>query len=155
MRTEVFEPLGLTHTAILTAPASDERVAARYKTTKGPLAFYDFDHRGASAAYSSAHDLVRFGMFHLKNHLKDQKPILEDKTIDFMQKAVDPSLPESSYKLGWSEYDLFGFKTISHGGGMPGVTTNLRLLPEENIALVVLCNRSGINLRGVIHYPRN
>jgi CubicO group peptidase (beta-lactamase class C family) len=90
-------------------------------------------------------------MFHLKNHLSDQKPILNDKTIDFMQEAVAPSLPKSNYKLGWSHYTLFGFQTISHGGGMPGVTTNLRILPEENISLAVLCNRSGINLRGVIH----
>ena len=151
MRTEVFEPLGLTHTDILIAPGPDELVAARYKTTKNPLAFYDFDHRGASAVYSSAHDLVRFGMFHLKNHLSDRKPILKDKTIDFMQEAAAPSLPKSDYKLGWSDYDLFGFRTISHGGGMPGVTTNLRILPEANVALVVLCNRSGINLRGIIH----
>jgi CubicO group peptidase (beta-lactamase class C family) len=90
-------------------------------------------------------------MFHLKNHLSDQKPILKDKTIDLMQEAVAPSLPKSNYRLGWSDNDLFGFKTISHGGGMPGVTTNLRVLPEENIAVVVLCNRSGIDLRGVIH----
>ncbi len=151
MKTEVFEPLGLQHTEILIASGPDERVAARYKTIKNPLAFYDFDHRGASAVYSSAHDLVRFGMFHLKNHLSDQKPILKDKTIDFMQETVDPSLPKSEYRLGWSVYDLFGFKTVSHGGGMPGVTTNLRILPEANVALVVLCNRSGINLSGVIH----
>lgn len=151
MRTEVFEPLGMTHTKILIEPGPEDRVAARYKTTKNPLAFYDFDHRGASAVYSSAHDLVRFGMFHLKNHLNDQKPILQDKTIDLMQEAVDPSLPQGNYKLGWSVYDLFGFKTIGHGGGMPGVTTNLRILPEENISLAVLCNRSGINLRAVIH----
>jgi CubicO group peptidase (beta-lactamase class C family) len=151
MRDEVFEPLGLAHTDVLIAPGPEELVAVRYKTPKNPLAFYDFDHRGASAVYSSAHDLVRFGMFHLKNHLSDQKPILKDKTIDLMQEAVDPSLPKSSYKLGWSVYDLFGSKTVSHGGGMPGVTTNLRILPEENVALVVLCNRSGINLRGIIH----
>jgi CubicO group peptidase (beta-lactamase class C family) len=151
MKTEVFEPLGLHHTEILIAPAAEDRVAARYKTIKNALAFYDFDHRGASAVYSSAHDLVRFGMFHLKNHLSDQKPILKDKTIVFMQEAVDPGLPKSGYKLGWSVYDLFGFKTVSHSGGMPGVTTNLRILPEANVALVVLCNRSGINLRGVIH----
>jgi CubicO group peptidase (beta-lactamase class C family) len=151
MRTEIFAPLGLDHTDIFIAPGPPERVAARYKTTKSVLAFYDFDHRGASAVYSSAHDLVRFGMFHLKNHLTDQKPILKDETIDLMQGAVAPSLPKSNYRLGWSDYNLFGYKTISHGGGMPGVTTNLRILPEENISLAVLCNRSGIDLRGVIN----
>jgi hypothetical protein len=151
MKEEVFDPLGLSHTAILTVPGPIEAVATRYRTKKDPLPFYDFDHRGASAVYSSAHDLVRFGMFHLKNHLSGQKAILKDETIDLMQEAVDPSLPKSDYKLGWSVYDLFGFKTVSHGGGMPGVTTNLRILPEKNVALVVLSNSQNINLRGVIH----
>jgi CubicO group peptidase (beta-lactamase class C family) len=151
MKSEVFEPLGLTHTAVLTSSGPEELVAMRYRTEKNPIAFYDFDHRGASAVYSSAHDLVRFGMFHLKNHLRDQKPILGDKTIDLMQEAVDPSLPESAYKLGWSVDDNFGYKVVSHGGGMPGVTTNLRIMPEENIAVVVLCNRQGINLGWISH----
>jgi CubicO group peptidase (beta-lactamase class C family) len=151
LRAEVFEPLGLAHTDVLTAPGPEELVATRYKTKKDPIPFYDFDHRGASAVYSSAHDLVRFGMFHLKNHLSGQEPILKDKTIDLMQEAVDSSLPKSSYKLGWSVNDIYGFKVVSHGGGMPGVTTNLRILPEENIAVVVLCNRQGINLGQIIH----
>ncbi len=151
MRAEVFEPLGLAHTDVLIAPGPEEIVAVRYRTEKDPLPFYDFDHRGASAVYSSAHDLVRFGMFHLKNHLSGQKPILSDKTIDLMQETVDPNLPKSSYKLGWSVNDTFGFKTVSHGGGMPGVTTNLIILPQENIAAAVLCNKQGINLGGIIH----
>jgi CubicO group peptidase (beta-lactamase class C family) len=151
MRAEVFEPLGLAHTDILTAPGPKKLMAIRYRTKEEPLPFYDFDHRGASAVYSSAHDLVRFGMFHLKNHLEDQKSILEDQTIDLMQEAVDPSLPKSSYKLGWSVNEIFGFKVVSHGGGMPGVTTNLRILPKENIAVAILCNQQGINLGRIIH----
>jgi hypothetical protein len=135
----------------LTAPGPDELVAKRYRSKKDLLSFYDFDHRGASAVYSSAHDLVSFGMFHLKNYISGQKPILKDSTIDLMQEDVDPSLPKSSYKLGWSVNDIFGFKVVSHGGGMPGVTTNLRILPEKNIAVVVLSNRQGINLGRVIH----
>lgn len=151
MRTEVFKPLGLSHTHVLTTPGPEEHVAIRYRSKIKPISFYDFDHRGASAVYSSAHDLVRFGMFHLKNHLSDQKSILKDRTIDLMQEAVDPDLPKSSYKLGWGVNDIFGFKVVSHGGGMPGVTTDLRILPEENLAVVVLCNRQGINLGQIIH----
>ena len=151
MRDEVFVPLGMNHTDVLTAPGPEELVAKRYRSKKDPLAFYDFDHRGASAVYSSAHDLVRLGIFHLKNHLSGQTPILKDKTINLMQEAVDPNLPKSSYKLSWSVNDIFGFKVVSHGGGMPGVTTNLRILPEENIAVVVLSNRQGINLGRIIH----
>ncbi|MFC2165056.1 serine hydrolase domain-containing protein [Acidobacteriota bacterium] len=141
MKSEVFDPLDMKHTAVFTSRPPDELVAERYWPQEGgPIPFYDFDHRGASGVYSSAHDLVRFGMFHLKNHLKEQKPILKDETIGLMKEAVDPRLPKHGYRLGWSVGETFGQKIAAHGGGMPGVRTTLRLLPEKNIAVVVLCN---------------
>jgi CubicO group peptidase (beta-lactamase class C family) len=36
---------------------------------------YDLGHRGASSIFASAHDLVRFGMFHLKEQLDDRPSI--------------------------------------------------------------------------------
>jgi hypothetical protein len=38
--------------------------------------------------------------------------------------------------------DVFGYETVSHGGGMPGVRTTLRFIPSEDIAVVVLSNGS-------------
>jgi hypothetical protein len=131
----VFQPLGLTHTSIDIAPGLEQFAAQRYDMQKRPIPFYAFDHMGASAVYSSAHDLVRFGMFHLKNHLSDQRAILSAATIDQMQTAVAPA----SYGLGWgiSDNDM-GYRRVSHTGGMPGVSTVLNLYPTENLAVVVL-----------------
>jgi len=145
MAREVFHPLGMHDSAVYTEPGPENRVAQRY-TGKKRLPFYDFDHRGASAVYCSAHDLIRFGMFHLKNHLRDQKPILKDSTIEQMQTAVDPKVPDSNYKLGWATYEEFGYRFVAHGGGMPGVSTLLRLIPAENLAVVVLTNGTGLNI---------
>ena len=36
--------------------------------------------------------------------------------------------------------DDYGYRSVSHAGGMPGVSTELKLIPSENIAVVVLCN---------------
>ncbi len=66
MRQEVFVKLGMTRTSIGIGPGLEHYQAARYDENGAPLPFYDFDHPGASAVFSSAHDLVRFGMFHLK-----------------------------------------------------------------------------------------
>ena len=139
MKSEVFEPLGLTRTAVFIQSPVENNVAQRYVENKDASPFFDFDHRGASAVYSSAHDLVRFGMFHLKNYLADQQQNLSDSTIDKMQIAVDPKLPDSHYKLGWDVGERYGYKVVSHGGGMTGVRTILLLLPSENIAVVVFC----------------
>ncbi len=135
MRAQVFQPLGLTHTSIDIAPGLEQFAAQRYDAQKRAIPFYVFDHMGASAVYSSAHDLVRFGMFHLKNHLSEQRAILTDATIDQMHTAVPPA----QYGLGWGVTDNdMGFRRVSHTGGMPGVSTVLNLYPTENLAVVVL-----------------
>ncbi len=140
MRDEVFTPLGLTNTAIGIPPGAESRHAMRYGTDGQPIPFYDFDHPGASAVYASAHDLVRFGMFHLKTHLADQKPILRDASIDRMQQSEMAGGKPVNYGIGWRVEDVGGVRTVTHSGGMGGVSTMLTLLPSQNLAIVVLCN---------------
>ena len=86
MRQAVFLKLGLTHTSVGIGPGLEKFAAVRYGSDGLPLPFFDFDHRGASAIYSSAHDLVRFGMFHLGAHLPGQTQILSDSSLAEMQK---------------------------------------------------------------------
>ena len=136
MRTRVFQPLGLTRTGVGIPPGLDGSAAQRYDQKQQPIPFYDFDHRGGSAIFSSAHDLVRFGMFHLKDHLSDQRPILKDSTIDAMHRAVPPA----NYGLGWLVNEREGMRIVYHSGGMTGVETLLLLYPAEDVAVVVLAN---------------
>ena len=143
LRTQVFIPLGMTRTSVGIAPGLEPYAAQRYDTRQQPIPFYDFDHRGGSAVYSSAHDLVRFGMFHLKDHLSDQKAILKDETIDRMHQPISPA----QYGLGWAVLaDDNGYLRYNHTGGMPGVATVLNLYPAERLAVVVLTNASGGNI---------
>ena len=139
MRQEVFAKLGLKHTSV--GPLAGQAAATRYGREGKPIPFYDFDHRGASAIYASAHDLVRFGLFHLKAHLADQTAILSDGSIDQMHESTVRTGPRSGYGIGWAVSDSpSGYHVISHTGGMGGVATSLRLVPAEKLAVVVLCN---------------
>jgi CubicO group peptidase (beta-lactamase class C family) len=141
MKSEVFLPLGMIHTSVGIGPGLEDYAAQRYDPDQKPIPFYDFDHPGASAVFSSAHDLVQFGMFHLKCHLPDQMQILKDETIDLMQRDVDSKCPSIEYKLGWRVIDDdHGYRSVSHTGGMEGVCTELKIIPAENIAVVVLGN---------------
>ena len=65
MRREVFLPLGLTRMSVHIGPRLDDFTATRYAPDGTPIPFYGFDHPGGSAVFASAHDLVRFGIFHL------------------------------------------------------------------------------------------
>jgi CubicO group peptidase (beta-lactamase class C family) len=138
MREEVFLPLDMTHSSVHIGPRLEKYQAIRYGTDGLPIPFYDFDHPGGSAVYSSAHDLVRFGMFHLKAHLPKQRAILSDETIDEMQLQCPPL---KNYGIGWFINDNDrGFRRVGHGGGMPGVSTLLTLIPTEKLAVVALSN---------------
>lgn len=146
LQSEIFTPLNLANTTVGTLKNENVRL---YGGDKTPIPFYDFGHRGASAVFSSAYDLVRFGMFHLKEHLSDQKPILKDEVIDQMVKDNRPTgtigAPYGTdrfYGLGWngrekSEYDFYWY---GHDGAMPGVSAQLKLFPEKRIAIAVLSN---------------
>jgi CubicO group peptidase (beta-lactamase class C family) len=141
MRQEVFLPLGLTRMSVDIGPGLEPHAAARYAEDGTPLPFYEFDHPGGSAVYASAHDLVRFGLLHLKRPQHDQKAILSDAAIDRMQVPTTKVDGTIGYGAGWFiNSDEHGVRTISHSGGMGGVRTRLVLAPDQGIAVAVLCN---------------
>jgi CubicO group peptidase (beta-lactamase class C family) len=139
MRTEVFLPLGMTRACVDIAPELEPYAATRYAFDGSAYPFYDFDHPGASAVFCSAHDLVRFGMFHLKQPQADQRAILSDAALDEMQVPV--AAPLSSFGVGWAiNEDLRGYRCVSHNGGMGGVSTSLHLIPSDGIVVAVLAS---------------
>ncbi len=140
LKSEVFAPLGMTRSAVLLEPGPEADVARRYTQQQKPFPFFDFDHRGASAVYASAHDLVRFGMFHLGNRLPDQKQVLTSEGIAAMQRERDPKVPAGIAALGWVSVTNSGVRFVSHSGGMFGVGARLTLLPEKDVACAVLTN---------------
>ena len=140
MREEVFLPLGMTHTSVDIAPGFEPHQAIRYTPEGKRIPFYTFDHPGASAVYSSAHDLARFAMFHMKEHLADQRPILGDESIDAMQVSTSGD-EESGYGIGWGSFtNERGYACVQHTGGMAGVATCVQFVPAERLAVVVLAN---------------
>jgi hypothetical protein len=143
MRTELFGPLGMTRSAVgVPAPLADY-AATRYGHDLLPYPFYDFDHPGASAIFSSANDLARFGALHAGARLPDQPALLSDHLLAEMQQHTG-----DGYALGWGiAANYGGLRRVSHDGGMGGVSTQLWLIPAERIAVVALTN-STTNISG-------
>ena len=148
MEAEVFEPLGLTHTSVFVDPALREHAVRHYDARGGVVPALDFDHVGASAVHASVHDLIRYGMFHLRNEVLGQQRILSEGTIDMMHEPSDVSMPDEVLEvrlgLGWAIVDLEGVRMVNVTGGMPGTVTRLALIPKENAAVAIMIN-SGIS----------
>ena len=142
MQQQLFAPLGMKNSSVHAPDAdSGHQLAVRYGPSGEPIPYYQFDHDGASAVYSSAHDLARFALFHMKTPLDDQQAPLGDSTIDSMQFPSAAIDADSGYGVGWRIDDnQYGYRVVSHTGGMPGVRTKLAMIPSEGIAAIALTN---------------
>ena len=145
LRENLFLPLGMRNTFIPTHPPDPDSLALRYIENKSASPFFEVISRGGGGICSSLHDLLRFGLFHLQNPV-DGLPPLSAQSIAEMQTHVDPLVPSSAYRLGWIIRYFKGHRILYHGGGMPGVTTTLQLVPDKNIAIAILCNGTYIDL---------
>ena len=149
MRDKVFLPLGLLHTSVGIGPGLESYAAARYDNQNRRLPPFAADTPGASAIWASAHDVIRFGMFQLKDHLPDQERILSEMTLDLMKKPATGGVPsagtmlgQKSYGLGWFiEPDDHGYTVLSHEGTTLGTTTTLEIFPSEDLAIAILINQ--------------
>ena len=46
-----------------------------------------------------------------------------------------------AYALGWGLRDFFGYLLVGHGGALQGMTTYIGILPEKDVAVIVLGNQ--------------
>jgi CubicO group peptidase (beta-lactamase class C family) len=139
----VLAPLGLNDTFFDTDISRRSSMAVRYTDDGKPLPFYLTATPGSGEVMSSAHDLARFAMFHLKDHLPDQKAILTDAQIDQLHAPhSNVAPPDFFYGMGWQVHQTDG-KTdvLYHGGGQTGVDAEFVLVPGADVACVVLNNR--------------
>lgn len=149
MRREVFLPLGMTHSSVYVASGLEPYAAVRYGFDRKAIPFYVSAEPASAMIYSSAHDLARLGLFLLKDRMADQRAILSGKTLDRMTSdPIDPashpviaaSREGDGYAIGWDISHEGGYRIVGHTGGMSGVSTVLRLVPEKHAGVVVLSN---------------
>lgn len=147
VRTEVLLPLGMTRSAVGLPPELALHAAIRYDGSQRPIPHYRFDHPGASAVWASAHDLIRFGLFHLGHDPPGAaNPALSLEARRAMQRRETPE-GGAGYGLGWFVDAEYGLRRVWHSGSMPGVSTMLALYPELDLAVVVLMNNLARDLR--------
>ncbi|MCL9805635.1 serine hydrolase [Flavobacterium amniphilum] len=62
----------------------------------------------------------------------------------------------SSYGLGWFLSDVKGHKQVTHTGGLEGMVTQVTLIPEKNLGIIVLTNQqSGAAFSAITNTIKN
>lgn len=142
LREEVFRPLGMTSSSLGVDPALRSKTAVQYHWVDGAVSHIGTLASGASTIHASAHDLARFGQFHMKARKSGLRAILTDAAIDTMQYSSVPAPRGQRYGLGWwIEEDRFGYRSLLAQGGTAASSAWMRLIPSEQIVVVVLANK--------------
>ncbi len=144
MQSRVFEPLGMLDTsADINALIVPGRVRPYVRSEAGLLynaPYVDNSYKWAGGGFvSSASDLVRFGLAHLR------PGFLRAETLqEWFRSQATTAGDETGYGIGWrAGTDDAGRRVISHGGGSVGGTTILALYPDLKIVVVMISNLSG------------
>jgi len=172
LRERIFVPLGMSRTSTSVA-ASAPNLATPHLLLKGrpsPVAPMHADNCGAAGAInSSASDMARWLQMLLECGRRGASGgegcVLKPDSIRRLwsaQIALGTPEPPSglealranfvAYGLGFGLRDYRGRKLVTHTGGLPGYVSEVALVPEERLGLVILTNQeAGGAFRAVMH----
>ena len=90
---------------------------------------------------STATDIVRFA------RAVGEGKLLKKETVEQMWQPLRTADGRSTgYGLGWGIGALGTHRLVSHSGGQAGVSTMLRYLPDDRVAVALMCNLEGRKL---------
>ena len=102
----------------------------------------------AGGAVASAPDLLNFANALMSNRL------LSPEYTEMVTRGKVTYRPGASYGYGIANEVINGVRIIFHDGGADGITTNLDIIPELGLTVIVLSNYDPALARPVVGYMR-
>ncbi|WP_147268284.1 serine hydrolase domain-containing protein [Spongiactinospora rosea] len=157
IRERIAAPLGMTYLATSPAEAIRYRVAMGHiegpggELVKAPIWGMPRSNAPAGATLTmAARDLLAFAKMHQRLGLApDGTRVLSERSALAMrepQAEVPGDGPLADHwGLGWELFRTEGGLIIGHDGGTVGQSALLRMVPERDVALVLLTNGGGVH----------
>lgn len=149
MQKRVFDPLGMADTTFSFADALAGNVARPHgmdvdgKTARSShdLSYSIVPYRPAGGAWSSVQDMARYAQLELNEGVLPDgtRPVSRANLLERRKRGVSTG-DQVWYGMGLEENAYSGVSIISHGGSMPGYQTNFYVIPDADIAAVLLTN---------------
>lgn len=157
IRERFLNPLGMSSTTTsITAFKSTDNIATPHNELDGKLRIVRYgnvDGAGPAAALnSSVADMAQWirlqlgrGKYEGRQFFSPQvaREMWSPQTIvpiGEQSEKFNPARHFNTYGLGWFLSDYHGRKVASHGGGLDGMISQVAMMPEENLGIVVLSN---------------
>ena len=165
LQDHILKPLGMAKSTLLMTDIDSALMASGHSTDSAGAyhlnAAYPYNrrHAASSTLHSNIDDMLRWGNANLKQGTLDGATILtpssygemwklhRDMTAELAERAKKAGVKMPYQQIGvglsWFLQTLDGHQIVSHSGGDNGFRTNLELIPDQQIAIVVLTNGDG------------
>jgi CubicO group peptidase (beta-lactamase class C family) len=163
VRARIFQPLGMgaSNFSVRDSQKADDH-ATPYDDHAGKvraIPFLDITNVGACGAINSnVTDMARWMVVHTQRGKLGGKSIISpwmlaelhtpQTTMDRPSDKKEISAP--SYALGWMVGTYRGHRSVWHTGRIDGFTCETRLFPDDGMGIVILNNKTGSPLPGLI-----
>ncbi len=169
LRDRLLVPLGMTSTSTsIVALKGEVNVATPHTAGAGgaqPIPWWNADNVGpAGSVNSNALDMARWVAVQLNDGVYHGSRVFSAAVAREMhtpQMLIEPQsllgrlFPEAhilTYGMGWFIYDYRGHKVLEHGGDTDGMSSNVALLPDQHVGVVILTNLGGALIRNALTY---
>ncbi|HSE37992.1 MAG TPA: serine hydrolase, partial [Blastocatellia bacterium] len=151
VKSNILEPLGMKSSTLLVKQADPALLTsphvqnATYEVEVSKVFPYNRMHSPSSTLYSNVLEMSRWAMANLNRGELDGKRILKASTYDVMWKPAGEQFPQIG--ISWFLNRYKEHAVVTHSGGDTGFVSNLVLLPEKKIAVVMMSNYDRAPLR--------
>ncbi len=157
IRSAIFAPLQMSHSAAaLSDPAAIDLATGYRNWLFWPVAFdAPYPRRTTPSGFliSSAEDMTHYLSAQLNGGTYGNQQLLSPQGIAILHTPGATMSPLSSYGMGWVIQGQPGSTKIWHNGDVSNFHSNLLLLPDQHIGIVILMNVGGFLKGAAINLP--
>ncbi|HKS39326.1 MAG TPA: serine hydrolase [Blastocatellia bacterium] len=143
----ILEPLGMKSSTLLVKQADQKLLTSphvldeSYEPSVSRVFPYNRMHSPSSTLYSNVLDMARWAIANMNRGELDGKRILKAPTYDFMWKPAGDKW--QNIGISWFLGARKENRTIGHSGGDTGFRSNLLMIPDKGVAVVMMSNYDG------------
>lgn len=151
MQQHIFKPLGMDNSSFLLNGKFKNQLATAYDAAHKPIDLYTISPTPLpqGGMLSTTEDIGNFMLAFLNDGVKDNERVFKESTVKSMEQyrsSIHPLLPDTTYGFE-AAYQLPGAgsnsKIITKAGDMPGFSSYLFLIPEQNTGVFLTYNQAG------------
>lgn len=153
VKRNILAPLAMNSSTLLVKQAdpllltSPHVLSDSYDVTVSKVFPYNRMHSPSSTLYSNVLDMSRWAIANMNRGELDGKRVLKASTYDLMWKPAGEQFQQIG--ISWFLAKYKDNAVVTHSGGDTGFVSNLMLLPEKKIAVVMMSNYDRAPLRAI------